>query len=117
MANKVIKYELVVCIVNTGFSDLVMDAAKKAGARGGTVIHAKGTASKDAESAFSIFIQPEKDLVLIIVPTDIKDAVLHNIYQDAGLSSPGQGIAFTMPVHKTAGLVTEIPVKVEEENK
>ena len=54
-------YELIVCIVNAGFSELVMDAAKEVGARGGTVIHAKGTANKDAEKYFKITIQPEKE--------------------------------------------------------
>ena len=51
-------YEAVFCIVNEGFSDVVMDAAKEAGARGGTVIHAHGTANKEAENFFKITIQP-----------------------------------------------------------
>ena len=68
-------YELIVCIVNAGFSELVMDAAKEVGARGGTVIHAKGTANKDAEKYFKITIQPEKEMVLILVSQEIKDKV------------------------------------------
>ncbi len=98
------KYEMVVCIVNAGYSDLVMDAARSEGATGGTVIHARGTANKEAEAIFQITIQPDKDAVLLLVPARIKDNVLHAIYQKAGLDSAGQGIAFSLPVSKTAGL-------------
>ncbi len=97
-------YEAVFCIVNDGFSDVVMDAAKEAGARGGTVIHARGTANKDAENFFHITIQPEKEIVMILVPTEIKDDVLHALYRKAGLKSEGQGIAFSMPVDDVVGL-------------
>jgi len=98
------KYEMVCCVVNAGFSDLVMDAARSEGATGGTVIHARGTANKEAESIFQITIQPDKDLVVMLVPAKIKDNVLHAIYQKAGLDSNGQGIAFSLPVSKTAGI-------------
>ena len=54
------EYEAIFCIVNAGFSDAVMDAAKELGARGGTVIHARGTANSDAEKLYQITIQPEK---------------------------------------------------------
>ena len=97
-------HELIVCIVNTGYSELVMDAAKEVGARGGTVIHAKGTANKEAEEYFKIIIQPDKEMVLILVPENIKDDVLHAIYKSAGLKSEGQGIAFSLPVDHVVGL-------------
>ena len=98
------KYEMILCVVNEGFSDEVMDAAREAGARGGTVIHARGTANKEAESFFHITIQPDKDVVMMIVPADIKDKVLHAIYQSAGLKSEGQGIAFSLAVDQAVGL-------------
>ncbi len=97
-------YEAVFCIVNAGYSDVVMDAAKEVGARGGTVIHARGTANKEAEKYFHITIQPDKDIVMILVPSEIKDNVLHAIYRNAGLKSDGQGIAFSMAVDKVVGL-------------
>ena len=58
------QHEAIFCIVNSGYSDVVMEAAKKLGARGGTVINARGTAPKDAESFFGITIQPEKEIVI-----------------------------------------------------
>ena len=97
-------HEIIVSIVNTGFSDAVMDAAKSAGARGGTVMSARGTADKEAEKFFNISIQPEKELVMIIVPTEIRDKVLQALYKAVGIGTPAQGIAFAMPVDSVVGL-------------
>lgn len=97
-------YELIVCVVNAGFSDAVMSAARACGARGGTVLGARGTANKEAETFFKISIQPEKEVVMIVVPAKIKDEILHAIYREVGLATPGQGIAFTLPVEDAVGL-------------
>ena len=101
-------HEAIFCIVNSGYSEAVMDAAKKLGARGGTVINARGTASKEAETFFHITISPEKEIVMILVPKKIKDDVLHALYQDVGLETAGQGIAFSVPVDSVVGL-TDAP--------
>lgn len=98
------KYEAILCIVNSGFSEDVMEAARTAGARGGTVIHGRGTASAQAEKMFGISVQPEKEIVIILAQSDIRDEILHAVYQKVGLNSPGQGIAFTLPVSSVAGL-------------
>lgn len=100
-------HEAIFCIVNSGFSEAVMDAAKKFGARGGTVINARGTASKDAETFFHITIQPEKEIVMILVPKNIKDDVLHALYKEVGLDTAGQGIAFSVPVESVVGLTND----------
>ena len=97
-------HEAIFCIVNSGHSEAVMDAAKKLGARGGTVINARGTAGKEAETFFHITVQPEKEIVMILVPTEIKDAVMHALYQEIGLDTAGQGIAFSVPVDSVVGL-------------
>lgn len=97
-------HEMILCIVNAGFSDTVMDSAKQAGARGGTVINARGTAGKDAETFFGISIQPEKEAVIILVESTVRDDVLHALYKSAGLGTPAQGIAFSLPVDGVAGL-------------
>ena len=98
------KHEVIFCVVNAGFSESVMDAAREFGARGGTVIHARGTANSEAEQLFGISIQPEKEIVMILVPSDIKDDILHALYRAVGLKTPGQGIAFSMPVDAAVGL-------------
>ena len=107
------KYEMILCIVNAGFSGEVMDAAREAGAGGGTVIHARGTANKEAESLFHITIQPDKDVVMMLVPADIKDKVLHAIYRSAGLKTEGQGIAFSLAVDDAVGL-RKTPLNIPE---
>ena len=98
------QHEAIFCIVNSGYSEAVMDAAKKLGARGGTVINARGTAGKEAETFFHITVQPEKEIVMILVPTKIKDDVLHALYNEVGLDSAGQGIAFSVPVDSVVGI-------------
>lgn len=101
------EHEVIFCIVNAGFSEAVMDAARQFGARGGTVIQARGTANPEAEKLFHISVQPEKEIVMIIVPTGIKEEVLHGLYQQVGLNTPGHGIAFAMPVESAVGLSGE----------
>lgn len=111
-------YEVIFCIVNEGYTDLVMDAAKEAGARGGTVIHARGTANKEAEKSFHITIQPEKEIVMILVPAEIKDDVLRALYRSAGLKTEGQGIAFSVAADDVVGLSeAPAPATPEGENK
>ena len=109
-------HEVIICIVNAGFTDEVMDAAREFGARGGTVIRARGTANAEAEKIFNIAIQPEKEIVMILVDTKIKNDVLHALYKAVGLNTPGQGIAFTMPVESVVGL-SETPIIEKEEPK
>lgn len=92
------KKELIVCIINNGFSDLVMTAARRSGAKGGTTFHARGTGNQDIQKFFGITISPEKEVILIVVDNEIKDNVVSAIYADAGLDTKGQGIVFTIPV-------------------
>ncbi len=98
------EHEVIFCIVNAGFADVVMDSARKLGARGGTVIHARGTANSVAEKLFEITVHPEKEIVMILVPSAIKNDILHALYKDVGLETEGQGIAFAMPVDAAVGL-------------
>jgi hypothetical protein len=98
------KYEMIFCIVNAGFAVEAMEAAKKAGAQGGTILRARGTANPEAEEFYNISIQPDKEILWIIVPKEIKDDVMHRLYQDAGLNSQSKGIAFSLPVTHAVGL-------------
>ncbi len=98
-------YECVVSIVNHGYTDLVMEAARTAGARGGTVISGHGTSNKEVTEFFGVTITPEKDVVLILVPTAIRDKVLSAINAGAGMSTRGMGISFALPVNDVVGLL------------
>jgi nitrogen regulatory protein PII len=95
------KLELVVCIANAGFSTNVMEAARSAGAQGGTIIRARGSANPESEEFFHINVQPNKEMVMILVPKDIKDEVMKAIYKENGLSGEAQGIVFSLPVEES----------------
>lgn len=98
------KYQVIVCIVNNGFADEAMDAARAVGVRGGTVMSARGTANPEAEKAFHIQIQPEKEMIMILVCEDIKEDVLRALYRSVGTHTPAHGIAFAMSVDGVVGI-------------
>ena len=102
-------YECILCIVNAGFSDAVMDAARAVGARGGTILHAHGTAAKGAETFLGITIHNEKEMVMILVPSAIRNDVMQALYKEVGLNTPGQGIVFALPVEDVVGLTPVDP--------
>ena len=97
------KKELIICIVNDGFSDTAMDAARQGGATGGTIINARGSARAEAEKKYKVSIHEDKDIVLIVADIDAKDNIMHSLYQKVGLNSDAHGIIFTVPVDDTVG--------------
>lgn len=105
------EHQAIFCIVNSGFSEAVMTSAKKFGAKGGTVINARGTASKEAETFFGVTVEPEKEIVMILVPTKRRDKILEALYDEVGLATAGQGIAFSIPVDGVVGLSAETEEK------
>ena len=111
MENKIV---LVMSIVNNGFSDKVMDIAKKLGARGGTILNATGSASVDAEKLYGITINPEKEVVMILVASDIVKDLLNLLYQEVGSDTDAQGIAFTLPVDEATSNLTK---QIKKEKK
>ena len=109
MAEKVEKrkYSVIVVIVNEGHSDKVMDAARDAGARGGTIAHARGSGTKDIESKYGIVITPQKEMLYILVDEKIRDKVMEAVNTAAGLDTMGQGIVFSLPVDNVSGIKIE----------
>lgn len=97
-------YQVIFCIVNAGFTDAAMDFAREAGAKGGTIMHARGTANLGAEKMFGITVQPEKEIVMIIVQDSVRDDVMHALYRGVGQKTEAQGIAFCMPVDGVVGI-------------
>ena len=98
------KRELLVVISNQGFNDLVMDAAREAGAHGGTLIHARGTGMERAERFLGISLASEKDITFIVTKTSEKNAIMDAIMRKAGMESRAKSIVFSLPVSATAGL-------------
>ncbi|MBQ9263906.1 MAG: P-II family nitrogen regulator [Clostridia bacterium] len=108
-------HDLIVTIVNRGFTDLVMDAALPAGARGGTVVHARGAGTEEASQFFGITIQPEKEMVLILVRHEQKVPVMQAITRGAGLNTEGHGLVFSVPVTDVMGVTRMTEEATEEE--
>lgn len=96
-------YELIVAIANEGCTDMLMNAARAAGARGGTVLHGKGTGGKDAEKFYNISIAEEKELVLIVAATEQKSEIMRSILLKAGPDSKAGAIVFSLPTTEVAG--------------
>ena len=96
-------YELIVAIANEGRTDQVMNAARHAGARGGTVLHGKGTAGETAQKFFNVSIASEKEVVLIVAEAAQKSAIMSAILKDAGPASDAGAIVFSLPISEVAG--------------
>ena len=107
-------YEVIFAIVNDGYADDVMAVAREQGVRGGTIINARGVAKEEAAAFFGITVHTEKEMVMMVVPKDIKDNVLNAIYKEMGMAKKAQGIAFSLPVTDTAGLVEQVEKKPHE---
>lgn len=93
-------HTLITCIVNRGAADEVMDAARKAGATGGTILNARGTGKEEDVKFFGVQLVPEKEMLLILVGSGQTGAVLDAIRKVPYLAQPGSGIAFCVDVER-----------------
>lgn len=96
-------YELIVVIASEGNTDLVMNAARSAGARGGTVLHGKGTGARGDEKFHNISIAQEKEVIFIVSSSDHKSEIMSAILKKAGPDTPARAIVFSMPAIEVAG--------------
>ena len=106
-------YEVIFVIVNSGFAEEAMDVAREQGVRGGTILGARGVAREAEAAFFGITLHAEKEILMMVVEKEIRDQVLNAMYSRMGMNKKAQGIAFSMPVSDTAGLV-KIPDEVTE---
>ena len=98
------EHELIIVILNEGCSDMVMDAARSAGATGGTVLHAKGTGKTKAEKFFGVSLAEEKDMIYILTSSGRKSGIMQAISRDCGPETPAGAICFSLPVTEVAGI-------------
>jgi nitrogen regulatory protein PII len=101
------EYSLILTIVNRGYAELVMNASREAGARGGTVLYARGTGIHATEKFMNIGIQPEKEVVMTIVKRDAVRTITHAILEASGLKTKARGISFTLPVTDLVGFTDD----------
>ena len=97
-------YEVIFAIVNAGYAEDAMHVAREQGARGGTIINGRGVAREKEATFFGITIHAEKEILMLVVEKDIRDQVLHALYQQMGMQQKAQGIVFSLPVSDAAGL-------------
>jgi nitrogen regulatory protein PII len=97
-------FDLIVTVVNKGFAEEVVNAAKKAGAEGGTIINGRGTGIHENMKLFGIPIEPEKEIVLTIIDRTKTENVLIAIRNAVDLNKPGMGVAFVLEIEKTVGI-------------
>jgi nitrogen regulatory protein PII len=109
------EYELIVVVINAGYADTVMDAAREAGAGGGTVLHAKGTGSMRGEKFYNMRFADEKDMVYIVAHKSEKAAVMRAVNQKAGPDTEARGICFSLPISSVMGLRSRVIDDAESE--
>ncbi|NLJ41555.1 MAG: P-II family nitrogen regulator [Clostridiales bacterium] len=99
-----LEYEAIFVVVDKGSLDDVLEAAESAGSTGGTVIHGRGSGSKEKETLFNIQIEPEKEIVLILSKEHKTESIINAVKERLNIDHPGTGIIFVMDVSRTAGL-------------
>lgn len=98
-------YNAIYTIVERGKAEDVIEAAQKAGSRGGTILHARGSGSEEARKVFNMFIEPEKEIVLIISEEKMTKDIVDSIRKETKIEEQGKGIIFITNVKDTYGLV------------
>ena len=97
-------HEMIFVIANEGYSDMIMDAARGAGAKGGTVIKARGTGAENTEKFLGFSIAKEKEIHLLVTPAQGRNHIMKAIMEKAGLESKAQAMVFSLPVSNAIGL-------------
>jgi len=96
---------LIVASVNQGYSDLVVKTANSAGARGGTVLLGRKVDYEDSSEVLNLPIQSEREIILLLVETEVSAGIMTAIDESFGVSSEAQGMVFSLPVENVVGLV------------
>lgn len=97
-------HQAIFTVVDKGMAEGVVNAAKAAGARGGTIINARGSGIHETEVLFAMPIEPERELVMIIVQADIAERVIESIREQIHLDEAGKGVMFVLDVRSATGL-------------
>ena len=98
------KFEMVVAVVNQGFSEIVMDSAHTAGARGGTIINARKIGAEDSAKFFGISLQADKEIIAILIPKSQKKELMQAICKSCGMKTEAHGIVISLPVESCSGI-------------
>ncbi len=97
-------YQAIFVIVDKGKAEYAIEAASNAGARGGTIMHGRGTGKADTSVLFSVEVEPEKEIALIVADKQITEAIVDSVAKTLELDKPGNGIVFVQNVSSAYGL-------------
>lgn len=97
-------YQNIIIIVNRGKAEEVIEAAKAAGSKGGTIINARGSGVNETSKLFNMDIEPEKEIVIILSKEDITEAIVTSIREKLEIDKPGNGIVFIQNINKAYGV-------------
>ncbi len=97
-------YSLVVAIVNQGYSERVVQVSEEMGSSGGTIFFGRGTSTRSKVTILGVPVEPQKELVYIVVKRDLASRILQKITDVCKLDDPHGGLAFSMPLDEVAGL-------------
>ena len=97
--------ELITCVVQRGHGDKVAKAAAQAGAKGATIFFARGIGARDSLGLLGLAIVPEKEVVHIVCKEGETAAIFDAIVHEAHLDTPGMGIAYVIPIGRSAGVL------------
>ena len=97
-------YQSISVVVDKGRAEQVIDAATRAGSKGGTIINARGSGIHETQKLFAMAVEPEKEMVLILSHHDQTEAIVAAIREDLKIDEPGNGILFIEPVSQAYGL-------------
>lgn len=112
---KNVDYDLIIAIINRGYADYVVDASRDAGATGATIVYGRGVTGPKDESIMGINLQPEKELILILVERQDKTKVMQSIIERTNINEDHKGLCFSIPVSTVSGLRLIEQTNLEEE--
>lgn len=98
------KYELILVVLNRGYVDEAMRAAKSGGAKGGTVVHARRVGFEDVENIFGFTIQPEKDIIMILADSEMRLEIMRSITDAVGINTDAKALLLSLPVDEISGI-------------
>lgn len=98
-------HKLIVAIVRRGWSERILNSARKAGARGGTIIGGRGSGIHEQKKLLGIPIEPEKEIILILIHKEKAREVLRAVVEAGQMEKPGTGVGFMLDVEKVVGIV------------
>lgn len=87
-----------------GYSEDVVNAAREAGARGGTVMKGRRRDAEEVRQYFGIRIQAEQEFVMIVVRNEKKADVMSAICRSCGMNTEAHGVVLALPVDDVMGI-------------